>query len=268
MNRPLHAPGRTTVRHLDSFSIKQLKRGTGGVETWQSLCQERFALGSDWARPSAAAVLSEAQNKVAKRQMKPFKSLASLTALALALTTHALQADDDVGTPTPPVPPVDGGTVPSDPPASGDDDSGSGGSRGSGSDNSGPGSENSGKRPDVMPQGLGRLLHQDDPPDRLKTPELPEAVKNLVKEFETARNEFLKQQEELRKQLRSTKGDERIAIREQLQKNREDWLETIKNLREQIRDQLRDLRDKLHDARDEQLENIRSGKGGKGGKGR
>ncbi|MBI2929355.1 MAG: hypothetical protein HYY24_27130 [Verrucomicrobia bacterium] len=180
--------------------------------------------------------------------MRKLKYLALLAVAALALGGSALRADDD----KPAVAPADPGTVED-------------GNRGSGSDNSGP-SSGAGQVTGGVPQGLGRLINQEDPPDKLKKVELPDSVKELLKQFETAREDFLKARQDLVKLLPEADKDKRAEIRTQLAQAREAFVQKQRELRDQIRDQLREMREKLHDARDEQLDSARGQKGKRGGK--
>ncbi len=180
--------------------------------------------------------------------MKELKFLALLAVAALALSSSALRADDDI----PAVAPPDTGTVDN-------------GNSGSGSDNSGPGS-GADKVTGGVPQGMGRLINQEDPPDKLKKVELPDSVKGLLEQFEKAREDFLKARQDLVKLLPEADKDKRAEIRKQLAQAREAFVKEQRELRDQIRDQLREMRDKLHDARDEQLDSARGQKGKRGGK--
>jgi hypothetical protein len=118
----------------------------------------------------------------------------------------------------------------------------------------------------VVPQDLGRLLLQENQADKLKRPELPNAVQELVQQFQSEREAYIKAQAEARAALRIAKGDDRTAIRERLRAARERWLDQQRQLRDQLRDQLRELREKLRDARDEQLEDARDAGSRRGGR--
>lgn len=122
------------------------------------------------------------------------------------------------------------------------------------------------RRTTVVPQDLGRLLLQENQPDKLKRPELPDTVQELVQQFQTEREAYIQAQAEARAALKIAKGDDRTAIRERLRAARERWLEQQRQLRDQLRDQLRELREKLRDARDEQLEDARDARSRRGGR--
>ena len=92
-------------------------------------------------------------------------------------------------------------------------------------------------------------------PDR---PSPPQSVKDLVKDFQTARQNFLTSQQELLRQLKGATPEQRAAIREQLKDNLNEWREAQKIHLQELRDQARDLintvpaiRDVVNSGRDE-----------------
>ena len=84
-------------------------------------------------------------------------------------------------------------------------------------------------------------------------------VKDLVRDFQSARQAFQKQQQDLQRQLKTATDEQRAQIREQLKDNLQQWLEQqkaqIQELREQAIDiknnvpALRDVIDQPHDGR-------------------
>lgn len=98
----------------------------------------------------------------------------------------------------------------------------------------------------------GKVVDRPTPrperPDGVERPTLPAEVKALMEKFETAREEFMKEQREIEKQLKGATEEEREKIREQLKTKREEWLEKTKELREEIKKRIDELKDdKLKD---------------------
>ena len=160
--------------------------------------------------------------------MKKCTNFTMIAALGLSLlASSALAADSTNAPPTKPGP---GGTnAPPVTPKPGDDDRDHG-------TNAPPANAHNN-----VSRGTGRYLHQ---PER-NQPNLPQDVKKLIQKFESEREAFLKQQEQLLKQLRGATADEREKLREQIKANRETWLDKQKDLREDIKERLAELRDKL-----------------------
>jgi polyhydroxyalkanoate synthesis regulator phasin len=81
-------------------------------------------------------------------------------------------------------------------------------------------------------------------PERPLTPEVPlltQTVKDLVKDFKTTRQEFLRGQEELLRQLKNATGQEREIIREQLKERLNEWRELQKQHLRELHDQAREM---------------------------
>ena len=109
-------------------------------------------------------------------------------------------------------------------------------------------------RPLVIPpvslheQGNLPLAPERPPsPDR---PVLAASVKDLVKDFQTARQEFLTGQQELLRQLKTATQEQRAAIREQLKENLEAWREAQKAHIQELREQAREMINNVPDLRD------------------
>lgn len=85
-------------------------------------------------------------------------------------------------------------------------------------------------------------------PDRPTVPERPtpaKDVKDLVKDFQAARQSFLQQQQELQRQLKTANDEQRAAIRAQLKENMQAWLEEQKSQMKDLREQAKEIRDNL-----------------------
>ena len=116
------------------------------------------------------------------------------------------------------------------------------------------------------------VVPQAPPPDRPNIPSRPERpsvpgkptpsqdVKDLVRDFQSARESFRKQQLELNRQLKTANEEQRAIIRQQLQENLKEWLEEQKARVEDLREQARDMPNQVKGLR----EVIESGAGPKG----
>ena len=104
----------------------------------------------------------------------------------------------------------------------------------------------------------GRPEHSPVPVPGRPTPS--KDMKELVRDFQTARETFRKQQMELNRQLKKATEDQRAAIRAQLQENLKQWLEEQKARTEDLRAQGRMMKDDIKGLRDV----IDSGGGPKG----
>jgi hypothetical protein len=71
--------------------------------------------------------------------------------------------------------------------------------------------------------------------------DLPPEVKERVRTFDQYRNEYLRQQEELRKRSKGTTDQDRERIRAQLKELRERWREQSAALREELEERRREL---------------------------
>jgi len=96
-------------------------------------------------------------------------------------------------------------------------------------------------------------------PDRPHVPERPapsQEIKDLTRSFQAARQAFVKQQQELQQQLRTSTDEQRKLIRQQLKDNLEQWMEqqrqqmkdTVQQIKE-IAPGLRDVGNNPHDGR-------------------
>src|SRR5439155_23945509 len=89
-----------------------------------------------------------------------------------------------------------------------------------------------------------------DRPDVPKHPERPQVpgqpiqsqqMKDLVRDFQVARQAFLKQQRELKSQLHTADDAQRAIIREQLKENLHQWLEQQKAQIQELKDQAKEM---------------------------
>ena len=96
-------------------------------------------------------------------------------------------------------------------------------------------------------------------PERPTVPGKPppsQEIKDLTRNFQAARQTFVKQQQELQRQLKTGTDEQRKIIRQQLKENLEQWMEQqriqLKDLPNQIKDiapGLRDVGNNPHDGR-------------------
>jgi gas vesicle protein len=106
-------------------------------------------------------------------------------------------------------------------------------------------------RPIVIPPlPLSQQVNLPLAPERPPSPDRPVlalGVKDLVKDFQTARQEFLTSQQELLRQLKTATQEQRAVIRGQLKENLEAWKEAqkahIQELREQAKEMIRNVPD-------------------------
>lgn len=110
------------------------------------------------------------------------------------------------------------------------------------------------QRPVVVPPST--------PPERPTVPTRPERpavpgkpaptkdVKELVKDFQTARESFRKQQLELNRQLKTATDEQRALIRQQIQENLDQWREEQRSRVEDLREQARGMKDEMRGLKD------------------
>lgn len=67
----------------------------------------------------------------------------------------------------------------------------------------------------------------------------------MVKDFQTARQAFQKQQQELLRQLKTASEEQRAAIREQIKEHLQSWIEEQKAHLQEIRDQAKDIKNNV-----------------------
>lgn len=92
---------------------------------------------------------------------------------------------------------------------------------------------------------------------------LPADVKTMIEKFKVDREKFLKQQQDLERQLKQDSSANRDALREQLKASLDKWKEQQKDFRDRLKERMRDLKDEV-----QELEPVvTSGKGGGKGPG-
>lgn len=75
--------------------------------------------------------------------------------------------------------------------------------------------------------------------------DVPQQIRERLQQFESMRETYLKQQNELLRQLKGANDEQRELIREKLREQRQQWLEQSKLFREQARERLAELKEKL-----------------------
>ena len=104
--------------------------------------------------------------------------------------------------------------------------------------------------PSVILPELGNLPLAPERPPSPDRPVLAASVKYLVKDFQTARQEFLTGQQELLRQLKTATQEQRAAIRAQLKENLEAWREAQRAHIQELREQAREMINNVPDLRD------------------
>ncbi|HYV29639.1 MAG TPA: hypothetical protein VEO53_00805, partial [Candidatus Binatia bacterium] len=66
-------------------------------------------------------------------------------------------------------------------------------------------------------------------------------IKDLVREFQAARQAFLQQQQELNRQLKASSDVQRAIIREQLKENLRRWMEQQKAQIQELKEQAKEM---------------------------
>ena len=119
-------------------------------------------------------------------------------------------------------------------------------------------------RPIVIPPlPLAQQVNLPLAPERPPSPDRPvlaPGVKDLVNDFQTARQEFLTGQQDLLRQLKTATQEQRAVIRQQLKENLEAWKEAQKAHIRELREQAREIINNVPDLRDV----IEAGQGGDG----
>jgi gas vesicle protein len=115
----------------------------------------------------------------------------------------------------------------------------------------------------TIPPGRANLPPRPERPPVPGRPAPAQDVKDLVRDFQSARQAFLKQQQELQRQLKTATDEQRALIREQLKENLQQWLEQQKAQIQELREQAKEIKNNVPALRDV----IDSGRG-EGGRGR
>jgi hypothetical protein len=102
----------------------------------------------------------------------------------------------------------------------------------------------------ALRQRVGRVIVPEKPAGSSLSPaavrlrpgmDLPPEVKERVRTFDQYRNEYLRQQEEMRKRNKGTTDQDRERIRAQLKELHERWREQSAALREELNERRREL---------------------------
>jgi hypothetical protein len=91
---------------------------------------------------------------------------------------------------------------------------------------------------------------------RPERPALSAEVNEKLQSFQRVREAYLKQQEEIRKQMKNATDADREKVRQQLKDLRERWLEQSRSYQQELRDRQRELLSRLPSHR-EVIENSR-----------
>jgi hypothetical protein len=74
----------------------------------------------------------------------------------------------------------------------------------------------------------------------------PAEVTSLVNKFQTARDEYIAAQKEVRLKMKDATEEQRAALREQLKELLEKWKEDHKQFLEETKDRVKDMKNELH----------------------
>ena len=107
--------------------------------------------------------------------------------------------------------------------------------------------------PKIVPERTGRVLQAPASetvtpspltarPDRPERPALSQDIKDRLQRFEQLREEYLREQRDLKRRLQGATDEDRERIRQLIQERREAWLEKLRTLREEARERLADLK--------------------------
>ncbi len=86
-------------------------------------------------------------------------------------------------------------------------------------------------------------------PDRPERPPLSGDIKEKLRQFESAREAYLKAREDLEARARGSTDEQRNAIRDRMKDLREEWLKRQREFRDETRDRVRDLQRELNRGR-------------------
>jgi hypothetical protein len=100
-------------------------------------------------------------------------------------------------------------------------------------------------RPTVIPPVSAPTLDTPARPELPGQPTPSADLRDLVKDFQTARESFLKQQQDLMAQLKTASKAEREALRQQVRENLDAWLEQQKAQIQDIREQAREIKNNV-----------------------
>ncbi|MEW6305271.1 MAG: hypothetical protein AB1705_17485 [Verrucomicrobiota bacterium] len=104
------------------------------------------------------------------------------------------------------------------------------------------------ERPTVIPRQTetdSTTKGKPDQPGRPSNPQPVPEVKSLVDRFQTAREDYLKQQKELRLLLQDATEEEREVIREQLKELLDRWKEQHREFVQEVKDRAQTMKSEL-----------------------
>ena len=91
--------------------------------------------------------------------------------------------------------------------------------------------------PDGAPAGAGGSTANQ--------PQLPQDVKDLVKQFQQDREAFLAEQKKLAKEIKDSTAEERAALREKMRENLDKWREAQSEFRKNLKDMIESMKNNL-----------------------
>lgn len=111
-----------------------------------------------------------------------------------------------------------------------------------------PGNQENSNKPDKpeKPENPNKST-KPEKPEHPEIPASPKNVKAMLKQFEDAREEYLHQQAELRRNLHQASGEDLETLRERLRQQQAEFLAHQRELRRSIKEQIARLKDELRD---------------------
>lgn len=119
-------------------------------------------------------------------------------------------------------------------------DAGAGDSNGSGSSSGSSNGNGNGNS-----NGNGNGNGNGNQPARSGVTDPPAQVKDLVKQFQAARDAYLQQQKDLQRLSKTATEDERAAIRQQMKDSLDAWKEEQRQLRQEMKERAKELKQEL-----------------------
>src|SRR5262245_26915988 len=102
------------------------------------------------------------------------------------------------------------------------------------------------KRPTVVAPVNNGPPDRANAPARPRPPAAPAGMQDLVRDFQTARQAYIKQQHELNLKLAQATEEQRAAIRAQLKETLQQWREVQKQQVRELREQAKELKNTLN----------------------
>ncbi len=101
------------------------------------------------------------------------------------------------------------------------------------------------ERPVVVPPVKKGQPEKPEKPERPQRPSGVVEMQDLIKDFQSARDSYLKDRQELLKQLKAATAEERAALREQMKQNMAEWREAQKQHAQELRDAAKDIKNSV-----------------------